>query len=79
MLKRILGLDLGISSIGWAITENECENVENPSFKIVDCGVRLFNEPIARDNSGKADSTSNSKRREKRISRITRAGWIIIY
>lgn len=69
MLKRILGLDLGISSIGWAITENECENVENPSFKIVDCGVRLFNEPITRDNSGKADGTSNSKRREKRIGR----------
>lgn len=68
MLKRILGLDLGISSIGWAITENKCENVEDPSFRIVDCGVRLFNEPITRDSSGQV-RTSNSKRREKRIGR----------
>ena len=86
MLKRILGLDLGISSIGWGLIEininNVLENANNnfpincdntdllvPSMKIIDCGVRLFDEPIARNNSGQADGTSNSKRREKRIGR----------
>lgn len=79
MLKRILGLDLGISSIGWTITEiDDNENKSNdlfnndintPSFKIIDCGVRLFDEPISKDSSGKATGTSNSVRREKRIGR----------
>lgn len=79
MLKRILGLDLGISSIGWAITEiDDNENKSNdlfnnniniPSFKIIDCSVRLFDEPISKDSSGKATGTSNSVRREKRIGR----------
>ena len=79
MLKRILGLDLGISSIGWALIETN-DNIDDlksinydliktPTFKIIDCGVRLFDEPIARNNSGIADGTSNSKRREKRIGR----------
>lgn len=32
-MSKILGLDLGTNSIGWAIIENE---------KLQDCGVRIF-------------------------------------
>ncbi|KPH14764.1 type II CRISPR RNA-guided endonuclease Cas9 [Chryseobacterium sp. ERMR1:04] len=39
MAKKILGLDLGVSSIGWAIVEEDAENVMNN--KIVKLGVRV--------------------------------------
>jgi CRISPR/Cas system Type II protein with McrA/HNH and RuvC-like nuclease domain len=34
-MSKILGLDLGTNSIGWAI-------IDNSSNKIIDCGVRIF-------------------------------------
>lgn len=34
-MSKILGLDLGINSIGWAI-------IDNSSNKIIDCAVRIF-------------------------------------
>jgi CRISPR-associated endonuclease Csn1 len=40
MTERILGIDLGISSLGWAVVEHDAEHEENNS--IVGCGVRLF-------------------------------------
>lgn len=39
MVERILGIDLGISSLGWAIVEYD---TEVDSYAIKDCGVRLF-------------------------------------
>ena len=38
-MKRILGLDLGVSSIGWALV-NEAEN-ENEKSNIIKLGVRV--------------------------------------
>jgi CRISPR-associated endonuclease Csn1 len=38
-MKKVLGLDLGVASIGWAITLQDSENEENN--EIVDCGVRI--------------------------------------
>ena len=38
-MARILGLDLGTNSIGWAIVEKE-----NNDFSLVDKGVRIFSE-----------------------------------
>ncbi|MDQ7045709.1 MAG: type II CRISPR RNA-guided endonuclease Cas9 [Sulfurimonas sp.] len=40
MSKVILGLDLGITSIGWALVNIEDENLENN--EIIDSGVRIF-------------------------------------
>ena len=40
-MKKILGLDLGVSSIGWALV-NEAENSEEQS-SIVKLGVRVIN------------------------------------
>jgi hypothetical protein len=34
-MSRILGLDIGTNSIGWAI-------IDDSSNKIIDCGVRIF-------------------------------------
>lgn len=43
-MGRILGLDLGTNSIGWAI-------VDTDQNKIVDCGVRVFSsQQIAKRN-----------------------------
>lgn len=39
MTKNILGLDLGVSSIGWAYVQEDSENLENS--KIIKLGVRV--------------------------------------
>ncbi|SIR50878.1 CRISPR-associated endonuclease Csn1 [Chryseobacterium sp. RU33C] len=39
MIKNILGLDLGVSSIGWAYVQEDSENSENN--KIIKLGVRV--------------------------------------
>lgn len=49
----ILGLDLGVTSVGFGVLEED-------TYKIVDYGVRLFEE---------ADATNNLTRRSKRGSR----------
>ncbi|MDA3779108.1 MAG: hypothetical protein PF487_02565 [Bacteroidales bacterium] len=56
-MKKILGLglDLGTSSIGWALV-NEAEN-ENEKSKIIKTGVRI----IQYDNFNKVDSTGKLK------------------
>lgn len=39
MAKLVLGLDIGISSVGWGIIDEESGNV-------IDAGVRLLKKPI---------------------------------
>ena len=57
-MARILGLDLGTNSIGWAV-------VDLSKQKIVDTGVRIFPEGINRETSGK-EVSKNAVRREAR-------------
>ena len=69
MSKRILGLDLGTTSIGWAMV-NEAENDAEKS-EIIKAGVRLV--PLTSDEStdfskGKA-ITINADRTLKRGAR----------
>lgn len=68
-MKKILGIDLGVASIGWAFIE-EAEK-ENESSKIIDLGVRIV--PIDSDNKTKFDKgqaiTINQDRTTKRSSR----------
>ncbi|MFZ4798586.1 MAG: type II CRISPR RNA-guided endonuclease Cas9 [Bacteroidia bacterium] len=47
-MERILGLDLGTNSIGWAIREINSE-IEN---QIIDKGVLTFDKGVAEDKSG---------------------------
>lgn len=68
-MKKILGLDLGTTSIGWAII-NEAENSDECS-SIINLGVRV--NPLTTDESqnfekGKAIET-NAVRRDKRGAR----------
>ena len=68
-MKRILGLDLGTNSIGWAVV-NEAEN-ENENSSIVKLGVRV--NPLTVDElqnfeKGKSIET-NTARTQKRSAR----------
>ena len=44
-MERILGLDLGTNSIGWAIVDRQDDN----SCKLIDRGVHIFQEGVARE------------------------------
>ena len=43
-MAKILGLDLGTNSIGWAITEHK-----DDSYRLLDHGVNIFQEGVARE------------------------------
>ena len=61
-MKKILGLDSGTSSLGWALLEfNENEKPQ----KILDCGVRIFQEVT----EAKTKVPKNQARREARGQR----------
>jgi len=57
-MTKILGLDLGTNSIGWALLDTE-------SQKIIDAGVRVFQEGVARTPTGSEES-KNAQRRNAR-------------
>jgi len=50
-MKKILGLDLGTNSIGWALVE---QNFDDKIGKIIDCGSRII--PLSQDVLGKFDA-----------------------
>ena len=66
-MAKILGLDLGTNSIGWAI-------VDDLNSSIIDAGVRIFPEGVVAKTIGSGDKeeSKNAKRRE---SRQTRRGF----
>ena len=68
-MKKVLGLDLGTTSIGWALV-SQAEN-EGEKSRIIRAGVRV--NPLTTDekdgfNAGK-DITTNADRRIKRGAR----------
>ncbi len=68
-MKKILGIDLGVSSIGWAlIKENGSEN------EIIAMGSRIV--PLERDESDEfTKGNSISKNQERTIRRTQRKGY----
>ncbi|MBN1546341.1 MAG: type II CRISPR RNA-guided endonuclease Cas9 [Syntrophaceae bacterium] len=60
MHKRVLGLDLGPNSIGWALVDDDPENPENS--QLVDMGVRVFPEGVDAFDTSK-EVSRNEKRR----------------
>ncbi|EFK97301.1 conserved hypothetical protein [sediment metagenome] len=65
MVEKILGIDLGISSLGWAVVEYDKENDRNN--KIVDCGVRLF---TAAETPKEKESPNKARRDARGIRRV---------
>ncbi|MBN2896574.1 MAG: type II CRISPR RNA-guided endonuclease Cas9 [Campylobacterales bacterium] len=64
MVEKILGIDLGISSLGWAVVAFDAEDEGNN--RIIDCGVRLFTEaqtPKEKESLNKARREARSLRR----------------
>ena len=45
-MSRVLGIDLGTNSIGWAIVDKD-----NGTTKLVDKGVNIFQEGVAREKN----------------------------
>lgn len=68
-MKKVLGLDIGTASIGWAVVQIDKNDKKNN--EIVKCGVRVI--PISTDentnyNAGKA-ITTNAERAQKKAMR----------
>ncbi len=59
-MSRVLGLDIGTNSIGWAL-------IDRDKNKIVDTGVRIFEEGLNR--KGAAEESKNASRRVARQTR----------
>lgn len=61
-MSKILGLDLGTNSIGWAVIDEK-----NP--KILGSGVRIFPEGVNNKGQGIREQSKNATRREFRQAR----------
>jgi CRISPR-associated endonuclease Csn1 len=61
MSKKILGLDIGSNSIGWALLEGDDGKASN----IVDLGSRIFTKAV----EDKTPTPKNVKRRDSRLTR----------
>lgn len=63
MRKLVLGIDMGITSVGWGIIDKE-------SGDIVDKGVRIFKEGTAAENAKRRDKRSSKRLKRRRQQRI---------
>lgn len=62
-MERILGLDLGTNSIGWAIVDRQVDN----SCKLIDRGVHIFQEGVAREKGAEKPTVQ-----ERTVARASR-------
>lgn len=68
-MAKILGLDLGTNSIGWAVVNAEIENGKVKEYNgIDDSGVRIFPEGVVEKGTSK-EISKNATRTEKRQTR----------
>ena len=63
-MAKILGLDLGTNSIGWAIVEKE-----GKEYSLLDKGVRVFSEGVNIEAKTNSESSKAAKRTESRSAR----------
>ena len=69
---RVLGLDIGPNSIGWAIVEYEqpVKKIEPQPVRLIDANARVFSEGVDRTPQG-AEQSKNVARRAARSMRRT--------
>ncbi len=69
---RVLGLDIGPNSIGWAIIEHEqpVKKIDPRPVKLIDANARVFSEGVDRTPQG-AEQSKNAARRAARSMRRT--------
>ena len=69
---RVLGLDIGPNSIGWAIIEHEqpVKKIDPRPVKLIDTNARVFSEGVDRTPQG-AEQSKNAARRAARSMRRT--------
>lgn len=61
-MANILGLDLGTNSIGWAL-------INEQSQEIVDTGVKIFQAGVENIGDGEKEESRNAQRRQARAAR----------
>lgn len=61
-MARVLGLDIGSTSIGWALLDDDTGTIEA-------CGVRVFPEGVDRDRKGGEQSKSAARRTARGMRR----------
>ena len=62
MKDKILGLDLGITSVGWGIIDTD--------GNVIDCGVRLFDESTPDENVNRRTKRGQRRLKRRRSQRI---------
>ena len=68
-MAKILGLDLGTNSIGWAVVDAQIESGKVKEYNgIDDAGVRIFPEGVVDKGTAK-EISKNAMRTEKRQTR----------
>lgn len=65
-LKKVLGLDIGISSVGWGI-------IDQDSGEIIDAGVRLFEEASRNGNEERRSFRGSRRLKRRKTHRLERA------
>jgi len=65
-MARVLGLDIGISSVGWGIIDHE-------TGEIIDAGVRLFEEATRNANEERRSFRGSRRLKRRRVHRLERA------
>lgn len=65
-MKKILGLDIGISSVGWGVFDQD-------SGDIIDAGVRLFEEAGRNANEDRRSFRGSRRLKRRRAHRLERA------
>lgn len=70
-MKLVLGLDIGITSVGWSI-------INQDDGSIVDCGVRLFEEGTAEENLKRRTKRSSRRLKRRLRNRLDDAKKLLI-
>jgi len=65
-MAKILGLDLGTNSIGWAVVEKE---KSEKNYTLIDKGVRIFSEGVSIEPKTNSESSKAAQRTDYRSGR----------